>query len=179
MTWVAAGAGGGSGVTSLTAGSGISFSTGSTISTAGTIRVKRHYRLLFMSGFTPLNIGIDSVTLKIPDNPDTSASDKIYNCREVFMRVETSSSLPSTINVQKYGFAGGAGTAIFSTTSSGSTTNILSAALSMPLSNNEVASSTFAAGHGTVGSGDKLRVSFTALSANHLSFTISLLIEEQ
>lgn len=178
LNWVAAG--GGSGVTSLTAGSGISFSTGTTITTSGTIRQKRFYRLLFMAGYTPNASGVDAVTLKVPDNVDTGASDRVYNCREVFMRVETATSGTSTINIQKYGFGAGIGTSLFSTTSTGSTTNILAAGLSIVGANSyEVGSSTFAAGHGTCGSGDKLRVNFTALNAAHTSFTISLLIEEQ
>lgn len=180
MSWVAAGSGSGSGITSLTAGSGISFSTGSTITTTGTIRIERFYRMLFMSGYTPTAAGVDSVTFKVPDNVDTGASDKIYNCKEVFMRVETATSGTSTINIQKYAYAGGTGVSAFSTTSTGSTTNILSAALSISgATTYETGSSTFAAGHGTVGSGDKLRVNFTALNAGHTAFTISLLIEEQ
>jgi hypothetical protein len=178
LTWIASS--GGSGVTTLTAGSGISFSTGSTITTTGTVRIKRFYRLLFMSGYTPTASGVDSVTLKVPDNIDTGASDEIYNCKEVFLRVETANAGTSTINIQKYGYAGGTGTSLFSTTSTGSTTNILSAALSISgATTYETGSSTFAAGHGTVGSGDKLRINFTALNASHTSFTISLLIEEQ
>lgn len=178
LNWVAPG---GSGtVTTLTAGTGISFSTGSTITTTGTVRIKRAYRLLFMSGYTPNASGVDNVVLKVPDNAETSASDKVYNCREVFMRVETATSGTSTINVQKYGFGAGIGTSLFSTTSTGSTTNILSAPLSIVGANSyEVVGSTFASGHGTVGSGDKLRVNFTALNAAHTNFTISLLIEEQ
>jgi hypothetical protein len=131
MSWVAAGAGGGSGVTSLTAGAGVSFSTGSTITTTGTIRAKRFHRLTFMSGFTPLSIGIDTVTLKVPDNFETGASDRIYNCREVELRVETAAVAVSTINIVKYGYAGGTGTSLFSATSTGSTTNIMAASLSI------------------------------------------------
>ena len=180
MSWVAAGAGGGSGVTSLTAGAGISFSTGTTITTTGTVRAKRFHRLTFMSGFTPVSVGVDSVTLKVPDNFETAASDRIYNCREVELRVEATSLGTSTITIQKYGYAAGAGTSLFSTTSTGSTTNIMAAALSISgTPTYEAGTTSFAAGHGTVGSGDKLRVNFTALSSSHLSFTISLIIEEQ
>ncbi len=179
LNWVASGGGSGT-MTSITAGSGISFSTGGTITTSGTVRIKRYYRLLFMSGYTPTAAGVDTVTLKVPDNIDTGASDEIYNCKEVFMRVETANAGTSTINIQKYGFGAGIGTSLFSTTSTGSTTNILAAPLSIVGANSyEVGSSTFAAGHGTVGSGDKLRVNFTALNASHTNFTISLLIEEQ
>ena len=178
LTW---GAPGGSGtVTSLTAGSGMSFSTGTTITTTGTVRAKKFFRLLFMSGYTPTAAGVDTVILKVPDNFDTGASDKIYNCKEVFLRVETANAGTSTINIQKYGYAGGTGVSLFSTTSTGSTTNIMAAALSISgATTYETGTGSFAAGHGTVGSGDKLRVNFTALNASHTSFNISLTIEEQ
>jgi hypothetical protein len=177
MSWAAPGGTGT--VTTLTAGAGISFSTGSTITTTGTVRAKRAFRLMFMSGFTPFSSGVDTVTLKVPDNFETGASDRIYNCREVELRVETAQATASTIAIQKYGFAGGTGTSLFSTTSTGSTTNIMAAALSISgATTYEAGTTSFAAGHGTVGSGDKLRVNFTALST-HVSFTISLLIEEQ
>jgi hypothetical protein len=179
LTWGAAGGGSGS-VTTLTAGSGISFSTGTTITTTGTIRQKRYYRLLFMSGYTPNASGVDAVTLKVPDNIDTGASDEIYNCKEVFLRVETPSAGTSTINIQKYAYNAGTGISAFSTSSTGSTTNILAAALSITgATTHEAGSSSFAAAHSTLTSGDKLRVNFTALNATHASFTISLLIEEQ
>jgi predicted secreted protein len=181
MSWVAAGAGGGSGtMTSITAGSGISFSTGGTITTSGTVRIKRYYRLLFMSGYTPTAAGVDTVTFKVPDNIDTGASDEIYNCKEVFLRVETANAGTSTINIQKYAYAGGTGVSAFSTTSTGSTTNIMAAALSISgATTYETGTSSFAAGHGTCASGDKFRVNFTALNASHTNFTVSLLIEEQ
>ena len=177
MTWVAAGAGGGSGtVTTLTAGNGITFSTGTTITTTGTIRRRTSYSLTFMSGYTPTAAGVDTVVLRVPDSA-ANAGAVIYNCREVLIRVETPSAGTSTINVQKYA-AGGTG--LFSTAGAGSTTNILSAALSITGGAvYEAASTTFAAGHGTVAGGDKLRINFTALNATHASFNISLLIEEQ
>lgn len=179
MSWVASGGGSGT-MTSITAGSGVSFSTGSTITTSGTVRIKRFYRLLFMSGYTPTAAGVDTVTLKVPDNIDTGASDEIYDCKEVFLRVETANAGTSTINIQKYGYGAGIGTTLFSITSAGSTSNILAAPLSISgASTYETGSSTFAAGHGTCASGDKLRVNFTALNASHTNFTISLLIEER
>jgi hypothetical protein len=175
MNWVASGGGSGT-VTTLTAGNGITFSTGTTITTTGTIRSKAHYNLTFMSGYTPTASGVDTVVLRVPDSA-AHAGAVIYNCREVIIRVETPSAGTSTINLQKYA---GAGTSAFSTTSPGSTTNILSAALSITGATvHESSSSTFAAGHGTVAGGDKLRVNFTALNATHVAFDISLLIEEQ
>jgi hypothetical protein len=179
LTWGASSAASGT-VTTLTAGSGISFSTGSTITTTGTVRIKRFYRLLFSSGYTPTAAGVDTVVLKVPDNVDTGASDKVYNCKEVFLRVETPSSGTSTINIQKYAYNAGTGVSAFSTTSTGSTTNILAAALSISgATTHETGSSSFAAAHTTVSSGDKLRINFTALNATHAAFNISLLIEEQ
>jgi hypothetical protein len=175
LNWVASGGGSGT-VTTLTAGNGITFSTGTTITTTGTIRRRTSYSLTFMSGYTPTASGVDTVVLRVPDSA-ADAGALIYNCREVLIRVETPSAGTSTINVQKYA---GAGTSAFSTTSAGSTTNILSAALSITgATTHEASSTTFAAGHGTVAGGDKLRINFTALNATHVAFNISLLIEEQ
>jgi hypothetical protein len=175
LNWVASGGGSGT-VTTLTAGNGITFSTGTTITTTGTIRRRTSYNLIFMSGYTPTAAGVDTVVLRVPDSA-ADAGALIYNCREVLIRVETPSAGTSTINVQKYA---GAGTTAFSTTSTGSTTNILSAALSITGATvYEATSATFAAGHGTVAGGDKLRINFTALNATHVAFYISLLIEEQ
>jgi hypothetical protein len=175
MSWIASGGGSGT-VTTLTAGNGITFSTGTTITTTGTIRRRTSYSLTFMSGYTPTAAGVDTVILRVPDSA-ADAGALIYNCREVLIRVETPSAGTSTINVQKYA---GAGTSAFSTTSAGSTTNILSAALSITgATTHEASSTTFAAGHGTVAGGDKLRINFTALNATHVAFNISLLIEEQ
>jgi hypothetical protein len=174
MSWSAPGGTGT--VTTLTAGNGITFSTGTTITTTGTIRSKAHYNLTFMSGYTPTASGVDTVVLRVPDAAADGGA-VIYNCREVIIRVETPSAGTSTINLQKYA---GAGTSAFSTTSVGSTTNILSAALSITgATTHEASSSTFAAGHGTVAGGNKLRINFTALNATHVGFNISLLIEEQ
>jgi len=174
MSWSAPGGTGT--VTTLTAGNGITFSTGTTITTTGTIRRRTSYSLTFMSGYTPTAAGVDTVVLRVPDSAADGGA-LIYNCREVLIRVETPSAGTSTINVQKYA---GAGTTAFSTTSTGSTTNILSAALSITGATvYEASSTTFAAGHGTVAGGDKLRINFTALNATHASFNISLLIEEQ
>lgn len=179
MTWVASG--GGSGVTSLIAGSGISFSTGTTISTTGTIRAKRFIRLVFMAGFTPYSQGVDSLVLIVPENYETGANDSVYNCREVNMRVETPSSFSlSRILIQKYSNAGGTGITAFSTTSTGSTTNIMSTGLGISgATTYEVSTTSFAAGHGTVGSGDKLRINFQNYISSHTLFNISLLLEEQ
>lgn len=176
MSWIAAATGT---VSSLTAGNGISFSTGSTITTTGTIRRRTSYNLTFMAGYTPTASGVDTVVIRVPESAADGGA-LIYNCREVVMRVETPSSGTSTINIQKYSNATGTGTSLFSTSSTGSTTNILSAALSITgASTYEAVSTTFAAGHGTVAGGDKLRINFTALNATHAAFNISLLIEEQ
>jgi hypothetical protein len=162
LTWGASGGGSGT-MTSITAGSGISFSTGSTITTSGTVRIKRYYRLLFMAGYTP----------------NAAGADEVYLCKEVFLRVETPSAGTSTINIQKYAYNAGTGVSAFSTTATGSTTNILAAALSISgATTHETGSASFAAAHTTVSSGDKLRVNFTALNATHAGFSISLLIEE-
>ena len=176
LTWVAPASGT---VTTLTAGNGITFSTGTTITTTGTIRRRTSYNLVFMSGYTPTAAGVDTVVLRVPDSANDGGN-VVYNCREVNLRVETANAGTSTINIQKYGIATGTGTSLFSTSSTGSTTNILSAALSISgATTYEASSTTFAAGHGTCATGDKLRINFTALNASHTGFTISLLVEEQ
>ena len=179
MNWVAPG---GSGtVTTLTSGLGISFSTGTTITTTGTVRLRRPVTLIFCAGYTPAATGADSVVIKVPDNQNTGASDRIFNCIEASVRVETASGTASTIRIEKYAYAGGTGVSAFSTSSTGSTINILSGIgitlVGATAYENSV--STFAAGHGTCASGDKLRLNFTQLSATHANFSVRLVLEEQ
>ena len=179
MNWVAPG---GSGtVTTLTSGLGISFSTGTTITTTGTVRFRRPVTLIFCTGYTPAATGADSVVIKVPDNQNTGASDRIFNCIEASVRVETASGTASTIRIEKYAYAGGTGVSAFSTSSTGSTINILSGIgitlVGATAYENSV--STFAAGHGTCASGDKLRLNFTQLSATHANFSVRLVLEEQ
>jgi len=113
LTW---GVPGGTGtVTTLTAGNGITFSTGTTITTTGTIRRRTSYSLTFMSGYTPTAAGVDTVVLRVPDSAADGGA-LIYNCREVLIRVETPSAGTSTSNVKKYE---GGGTTDFSNTAKG------------------------------------------------------------
>ena len=176
LTW---GAPGGTGtVTTITSGLGISFSSGTTITTTGTIRQRRPVTLIFCAGYTPAATGADSVVIKVPDNQNTGASDRIFNCIEASVRVETASGTASTIRIEKYGYNGGVGVSAFSTTATGSTTNILSG-VGLTISGAttfESSTSSFVAGHGTCGSGDKLRINFTQLSATHANFSVRLVL---
>jgi hypothetical protein len=179
MSWAAPGGTGT--VTTLTSGLGVSFSSGATITTTGTIRARRPVTLIFCAGFTPAATGVDSVVIKVPDNQNTGASDRIFNCIEASVRVETASGTASTIRIEKYSYAGGTGTSLFSTSSTGSTTNIFSG-IGLTIggaTTYEFSTSSFAAGHGTCGSGDKLRLNFTQLSATHANFSVRLVLEEQ
>ena len=179
MSWAAPGGTGT--VTTLTSGLGVSFSSGATITTTGTIRARRPVTIIFCAGFTPAATGVDSVVIKVPDNQNTGASDRIFNCIEASVRVETASGTASTIRIEKYGYAGGTGVSAFSTSSTGSTTNIFSG-IGLTIggaTTYEFATTSFAAGHGTCGSGDKLRLNFTQLSATHANFSVRLVLEEQ
>lgn len=153
-------------VTTLTAGSGISFSTGGTITTTGTIRAKRPLVLGFSSGYTPVTSGADNVVLRIPDSASDGVSAITYRPQEFHIRVETPSSGTSTIQLDKY-----TGTGAFSATAVTSI-SIAGAAIY------ETQTSTFSTAGSLLTSGDKLRINFTALNATHANFTIYLELEE-
>lgn len=101
------------------------------------------------------------------------------------MRVETLSSGTSTIRLEKYGWNAGVGTGAFSTSSTGSTANVMSLPLNIGgvgMGETFVTSSSIGfSGTGTTWtqfvSGDKLRVNFTALNATHANFTITALFD--
>ena len=167
MTWVPMTAGGGSGtVTTLTAGTGISFSTGSTITTTGTIRAKRPMVASFCAGYTPAASGADSVVIRLPDSPSDGITAITYEPQEFHIRVETPSATTTTIQLEKYTGTGAfSGTAITSVSISGATTY-------------EAQTSIFAAAGTFLTSGDKLKINFTALSASHATFSVYLELEE-
>lgn len=157
--------GGSSGI-ALTAGTGISFSTGSLITTSGTIRAKRPLVISFCSGYTPTAAGADTVVLRIPDSPTDGTTALTYIPREFHIRVETPSAGTSTIQLEKYtGTAAFSGTAVTSLSISGGSTY-------------EVQSSVFANAGLALTSNDKLRINFTALNATHANFSVSLELEE-
>ena len=166
LSWVPlAASGGGSGtVTTLTAGTGISFSTGSTITTTGTIRAKRPIYLTFCAGFTPINTGADNVILRVPHSPSDGLTSVTYRPQEIHIRVETPSAGTSTIILEKY-----TGTSAFSGTAI-TTISVSGAALY------EIDHS-FAAGVFFT-STDKLRLNFSALNSTHAGFSIYVEMEE-
>ena len=165
MSWVASGGGSGT-VTTLTAGSGISFSTGSTIITTGTIRAKRPLVISFCSGYTPTAAGADTVIVRIPDSPTDGTTALTYIPKEFHVRVETPSAGTSTIQLEKYtGTSAFSGTAVSSLTITGGAVY-------------EVQGSAFAAAGLALTSNDKLRINFTALNATHANFSVSLELEE-
>lgn len=166
LTWVPlAASGGGSGtVTTLTAGTGISFSTGSTITTTGTIRAKRPIYMTFCAGYTPITTGADSVVLRVPHSPSDGLTSVTYRPQEIHIRVETPSAGTSTIILEKY-----TGTSAFSGTAI-TTISVSGAALY------EIDHS-FAAGVFFT-STDKLRLNFSALNSTHQGFSIYVVMEE-
>jgi len=166
LTWVplAASAGGSGTVTTLTAGTGISFSTGSTITTTGTIRAKRPIYMTFCAGYTPITTGADSVVLRVPHSPSDGLTSVTYRPQEIHIRVETPSAGTSTIILEKY-----TGTSAFSGTAI-TTISVSGAALY------EIDHS-FAAGVFFT-STDKLRLNFSALNSTHQGFSIYVEMEE-
>ena len=166
LSWVPlAASGGGSGtVTTLTAGTGISFSTGSTITTTGTIRAKRPIYMTFCAGYTPITTGADSVVLRVPHSPSDGLTSVTYRPQEIHIRVETPSAGTSTIILEKY-----TGTSAFSGTAI-TTISVSGAALY------EIDHS-FAAGVFFT-STDKLRLNFSALNSTHQGFSIYVEMEE-
>lgn len=166
LTWVPlAASGGGSGtVTTLTAGTGISFSTGSTITTTGTIRAKRPIYMTFCAGYTPITTGADSVVLRVPHSPSDGTTSVTYRPQEIHIRVETPSAGTSTIILEKY-----TGTSAFSGTAI-TTISVSGAALY------EIDHS-FAAGVFFT-STDKLRLNFSALNSTHQGFSVYVEMEE-
>ena len=162
-TTVSAGAGGG---IALTAGTGISFSTGTLITSSGTIRAKRPLVISFCSGYTPTAAGADTVIVRIPDSPTDGTTALTYIPKEFHVRVETPSAGTSTIQLEKYtGTSAFSGTAVSSLTITGGAVY-------------EVQGSAFAAAGLALTSNDKLRINFTALNATHANFSVSLELEE-
>ena len=140
------------------------------------------FMVTFCSGYTPVATGADSVVFRFPENVADGTSSITYTLRRVQMRVETLSSGTSTIRLEKYGWNAGVGTGAFSTTSTGSTANVLAVPLNIGgvgMGETFVSSASigFSANGTTFVSGDKLRVNFTTLNATHANFTITALID--
>ena len=162
-TTVSAGAGGG---IALTAGTGITFSTGVLITTSGTIRAKRPLVISFCTGYTPTASGADTNIIRIPDSATDGTTALTYIPKEFHIRVETPSAGTSTIQLEKY-----TGTSAFS----GTAVTVLSITGGAVY---EVQSSVFANAGLALTSGDKMRINFTALNATHANFSVTLELEE-
>jgi hypothetical protein len=177
LSWVPlAASGGGSGtVTTLTAGTGISFIVGGsgtgTITATGTIRTKRPFNMQFAAGFTPLAAGPDNVVLTIPDSPVDGTSAVTYRLRDFYIRVETPSAGTSRIQLER-----STGTGAFTLAATGSS---YIAGFGLTLTGAGIyttQTTTFAGAFLT--SGDNLRLNWTLLNATHANFSVQLLLEE-
>ena len=174
LTWVPlAASGGGSGtVTTLTAGTGISFSTGGTITTTGTIRAERPVNLQFSAGFTPLAAGPDNAILRIPESPSDGTTVATYNLRRFQVRVETPSAGTSRLQLERSSTDTGA----FTLAASGSS-HIGGFGVTITGAGIYLTSVTSFAGS-LVTSGNLLRLNWTLLNATHANFMVNLLLEE-
>jgi hypothetical protein len=140
------------------------------------------FMVTFCSGYTPVATGADSVVFRFPENVVDGSSSIVYSLRRVQMRVETLSAGTSTIRLEKYGWNAGVGTGAFSTTSTGSTANVMLVPLNIGgvgMGETFVTSASigFSANGTSFVSGDKLRVNFTTLNATHANFTITALVD--
>lgn len=165
MSWVVASSSGG--VSSLTAGTGISFSTGNTITSTGTIRTLRPLVLTFASGYTPPVSGADSVVLRVPDSSRDGTTATTYILREFHIRAETPSAGSSRIQLEK-----STGDGVFTAVNmlAGSGLTLIGAGIYTTQTQN------FAGSHVT--SNDFLRLNWTLLSSTHANFSAYLEMEE-
>jgi hypothetical protein len=156
----------------LTPGIGISIVNGN-----GSITINnfRPVVLNLASGFTPVGIGTDYNILRVPEGKNnTNAS---YNIRKVVMGVGTTSSGTSTIRLEKSS-GPHTSTSGFSLSSTASTWNAMSIDLSLLTGFGETSWTSFNAGYGTVATGDRVRLNFTAVDSTHANFIIQVLLEE-
>lgn len=156
----------------LTPGIGISIVNGN-----GSITINnfRPVVLNLASGFTPVGIGTDYNILRVPEGKNnTNAS---YNIRKIVMGVGTTSSGTSTIRLEKSS-GPHTNTIGFSLSSTASTFNVMSVDLSLLSGLGETSWTTFSAGYGTVATGDRVRVNYTAADSTHANFIIQMLLEE-
>ncbi len=156
----------------LSAGVGITITNGNG---SITINNSRPVILNLASGFTPVGIGTDYNILRVPEGKNnTNVS---YNIRKVVMGVGTTSSGTSTIRLEK---SSGPHTNYlgFSLSSSASTWNAMSIDLSLLTGFGETSWTTFNAGYGTVATGDRVRLNFTAVDSTHANFIVQVLLEE-
>lgn len=139
---------------------------------------KQTHRIQFATSYNP-TVGGDSAVFMLPFSYSDGVSIVTWRMRRVDCRVETSSATGSTFSIEKYAYNNGSGIGTFSTTSTGSTENIMSEPLRIIGSGiAETYWTTFAGTHITAMSGDKLRLNFSNVSALHENFSISLIMEQ-
>ncbi len=147
----------------------------STINNASTpfIRARRALTIQFCAGYTPTSAGADSVTIKVPQSAVDGVTDVTYRLREFDVRVETPSSGPSRLQLEKY-----TGTSAFAYAATGTSliggfgVTLTGAAIYTT----SVSTATFAGSFVT--SNDKLRLNWTLLNATHANFSVQLTLEE-
>ncbi len=168
LTWAAVT----SGVSAVNAGVGISVpsTTGSV-----TVSIGRPVVLNLASGFTPVGIGTDYNILRVPEGKNNTNTN--YNIKKVVMGVGTTSSGTSTIRLEKSS-GPHTGTTGFSLSSTASSTNLMSADLSLLSGLGETSWITFGSGYGTVATGDRMRLNYTAVDSAHANFIVQVLLEE-
>lgn len=156
----------------LTPGIGMSIVNGN-----GSITINnfRPVVLTLASGFTPVGIGTDYNILRVPEGKNNTSTN--YNIRKIVMGVGTTSSGTSTIRVEKSS-GSHTGTVGFSLSSTGSTWNVMSTDLSLLSGLGETSWVTFGAGFGTVATGERVRLNFTAADSTHANFIIQMILEE-
>jgi hypothetical protein len=161
-----------SGVSAVNAGAGISIpsTTGSV-----TVSIGRPVVLNLASGFTPVGIGTDYNILRVPEGKNNTNTN--YTIRKVVMGVGTTSSGTSTIRLEKSS-GPHTGTTGFSLSSTASSTNLMSADLSLLSGLGETSWITFGSGYGTVATGDRMRLNYTAVDSAHANFIVQVLLEE-
>jgi len=96
-----------------------------------TISHQDPHTLYFCAGYTPTAAGVDSVVLMVPFSTVDGTSSIPFTIRRIHWRTETQAAGTSTIQIQKYGYNNGAGITTFSTTSTGSTANIMATSLNL------------------------------------------------
>jgi len=150
-------------------GGGIAFST--VTGNLPTIRAKRPLTLQFAAGFTPTAAGVDSLVIRVPDNPSDGTSALTYVPREFYVRVETPSAGSSRIQLER-----STGIGAFTLAATGSS-YLGGLGLTIAGAGIYVTSTTSFAG-AFITSGDNLRLNWTLLNATHANFSVQLLLEE-
>ncbi len=147
----------------------------STVNNASTpfLRAKTSLTIQFCAGYTPTSAGADSVTIKIPESATDGVTDVTFRLREFDVRVETPSSGPSRIQLEKFT---GTGALTYAATGSSLLGGFGITLTGAAIYTTSVPSVLFAGTHVT--SNDKLRLNWTLLNATHANFSVQLTLEE-